>query len=141
MNRTSLIKSAAAAVALLCVATTPAFAGNQSRTSSNSATVVQQGRGNAAGVYQGGQANAASLNQIGRDNTGVIDQPGNANTACLVQAGRGLDATVVQHGDYGSVGVVQTRRGVQQFNPDLCFQRNESRGYLLRNAVRGAYRD
>jgi hypothetical protein len=138
MVGSNLVAFTVATLTLACVAISPAEAGQISR---NSATIDQQGRGNAAGVYQGGQGNAASLNQIGRNNTGVIDQPGNNNTGCLVQAGRNLDGALVQSGDSGSLGVVQTNRAVRQFNPDRCFHRNESRGYLLRDAIRGSYRD
>jgi hypothetical protein len=86
----------------------------------NTASSVQEGRGNAASVVQTGSGNAAGIRQFGRDNTGAITQVGSSNSACLIQAGRNLDGAIQQVGDNQSNGLLQTRWGSSEIPVEVC---------------------
>jgi hypothetical protein len=77
--------------------------------SNDRSTVQQEGAGNGAAIVQNGRGNTAGIRQFGRNNSGAITQNGDNNTACLIQIGRNLDGSITQNGDYNSVGVIQTR--------------------------------
>lgn len=101
-----------------------------------SASILQGGRGNAAGIAQTGSGNDAALRQFGQNNTGTILQTGTGNTACLAQAGRNLSGTIQQTGDYQSTGVLQTRMGVMDVSPEACSAIESRRDIMVHFAGR-----
>lgn len=102
----------------------------------NAASVLQGGRGNAAGIAQTGSGHDAALRQFGQHNAGAILQDGTGNTACLAQAGRHLSGTIQQSGEYQSIGVLQTRMGVMEVSADACSAIDSRRDIMVHFAGR-----
>jgi hypothetical protein len=102
----------------------------------NAVSVIQGGRGNAAGISQTGTGHDAALRQFGQNNSGAILQSGTGNTACLAQAGRHLSGTIQQTGDDQSLGVLQTRMGVMEVSADACSAIGSRRDIMVHFAGR-----
>jgi len=125
--------------ALLAVCLTASFApaANAQRIGErNSATIVQDGGANTAGILQDGQGNDAALGQAGRNNTGTIVQRGDNNSGCLYQLGRGLDGSITQSGDNQSTAWLQTRAGLRPIRIEVC--RAQVNGGRSRDSYRNA---